>query len=139
MEKEKPEEEQQYVTQAELSEFANVVKDRLCDLEKTIEAVRSESRKPKVVKTDFYRCTEEGCEFVTDDLVAFVEHTVEEKLKKLSLTEPEETVSEQTETRPRIHGTFADFLDCPECYPKFEKLLLEKGWKKPEPKRGGLF
>ena len=138
MEKEKPEEEQRYVTSAELTEFAKAVKDKLCDMEKEVEALRSEAGEPKELQTKFYRCGEEGCEFVTDDLGVFVEHTVDEKLRKHGLGAPEETFRGEGEATPKKHRTFADFLDCPECYPKFEKVLLEKGWKKPEPKSKGL-
>jgi len=28
------------------------------------------------------------------------------------------------------HRTAADFLNCPECYPKFEKAMLERGYQK---------
>lgn len=127
------EKEIKYVTQGELAEFAKVVAKQLEQMSKSIEALGE----PKELKTAFYRCSKEGCDFVTDDLGVFVEHTVDEKLRKRGWT-PEEA-SGEPKTAPVKHRTFAEFLDCPECAPKFEKVLLEKGWKKPEPKREGLF
>ena len=128
------EKEREYVTQADLTELAHAFHERLGEMQKQVGEL---SRKFEEVPTEelgeaerLYRCGEEGCDFVTDDLGAFVGHAVDEKLGKLTLA-PEETVS----VEPRLHKTVKDFLDCPNCFPKFEKIMLERGWKKPEPER----
>lgn len=79
------------------------------------------------MQLEFHRCSEEGCTFVTDDLGEFVEHAVDERLRKLSSTAP-------TEETKRRHTTAEEFLECPDCFPQIEKAFLERGWKKPEPK-----
>ena len=119
---------EEYVTKAEMNEFGVAVQDVFKELRKDIDALRSELGEPRELA--LYRCGEEGCDFVTDDLGAFVGHTVDEKLGKLTMA-PEETVS----VEPRLHKTVKDYLDCPNCFPKFEKIMLERGWKKPEPER----
>jgi len=117
------------VTKGELDEFAEAVRDAVCkslgDMKKEIEAMRSDLEKPMAI----HRCTEEGCTFQTDDIGAFVQHIVKEETDKLGAELP----------KP-VHVTAEEFLACPECFPEFEKAFLEKGWKKPEPKResGGL-
>jgi len=73
-------------------------------------------------KAPIYRCSGKGCGFATDDLEAFVRHVLDEKLvKSLPTAEPPKTVE---------HKTVRDYLSCPECYPKFESLLLARGWKR---------
>ena len=129
------EKEPEYVTQADLTELAHAFHERLGEMQKQVGEL---SRKFEEVPTEelgeakrLYRCEAEGCGFVTDDLGAFVGHAVDEKLRRL--TPPEE--GEEWGHKPRVHRTTKDFLDCPECSPMFEKILLEKGWKKPEPER----
>ena len=117
---------EEYVTKAEMKEFGVAVKDVFSELRKDVEALRSELGEPRELA--LYRCGEEGCDFSTDDLGAFVGHAVDENLRRL--TPPEE--GEEWGHKPRVHRTTKDFLDCPECSPMFEKILLEKGWKKPE-------
>jgi len=126
--------ETKLATHDDLADLAKRVRGyvdpKLKEVQEAVCALRSEMEKPTELKAQFYRCSEEGCKFVTDDLAKFVEHVVDEKLSSPSSTTPEETEPE----RPRRHKTWDEFLDCPTCAPKFEKLLLEKGWKKPEPK-----
>lgn len=81
-----------------------------------------------------YRCSKEGCSFTTDDVEAFVKHVLDERLiKELPTAERQKTT---------IHKTVRDYLSCPECFPKFEKLLLARGWtrktEKKETERKGL-
>jgi len=69
-----------------------------------------------------YRCSKKGCDFSTDNVEEFVQHALDERLiKTLPTAEPPKTVE---------HKTVRDCLSCPECYPKFERLLLARGWKK---------
>ncbi len=117
-------EEEEYVTKHELSHFAQVLKDRFDEFHEEIQALRAELSEAKPSLASLYRCSEEGCEYVTDSLRAYVLHTVGEELEKA-----------EEEATPRKHRSVAEFLDCPECFPNFEKVLLEKGWKKPEPER----
>lgn len=115
------EEEIKYVTQAELAEFAEILNTRLEEMAKRVEEAKG-------LETRFYRCAEEGCDFATDNLGVFVGHTVDERLRKLGWTAPEEA-------EPVRHRSVKDFLDCPECFPKFEKIMLERGYRKPEEKK----
>jgi len=69
-----------------------------------------------------YRCSGKGCGFATEDLDAFVRHVLNEKLlRTLPTAEPR---------KARTHQTVRDYLNCPECYARFEKVLLARGWKK---------
>jgi len=123
-------EKEEHVTKAELEQFAEAVNEVVCkrvaEIKKEIEAIRSEAKEPKDVELRFYHCDEEGCRFVTDDVGALVEHITREEVKKLS-----------SELPKPVHVTAEEFLACPECFLHFEKAFLEKGWKKPEPKRKG--
>jgi len=121
------------VSRAEFEALKKAVeeaKGMLCELAKLV-------AEPRTV--GIYQCDEEGCTFQTDDLGAFVEHSIDERLKKHS----EEEVRE--EEKPKVHRTAREYLECPECFPKFLKGMLEhprfqqtlkeRGWVKSEPKR----
>jgi len=82
--------------------------------------------------TPIYRCHAKGCGYATDNLGAFVQHVLDEKLR--------ERESASIPKTPKGHRTVQEYLNCPECYPKFEKVILEypevfkelekRGWKK---------
>lgn len=123
-------EKEKGVSRDEFDAFAKEVTDAICLL-------KTQAGAPKNVEVSFYRCTEEGCGYTTDDLGAYIEHTVDERLKghrSPTPTEEEEEIYEATQPSRR-HMRAEDFLDCPECAPRFEKTLFEMGWEKPEPKR----
>ena len=128
-------EEQEHVTRGELQEFAGAITETLREVKEEVARVRSETQKPKEKQLEFYRCSKEGCDFVTDDLGVFTEHAINHALKRLE------------EEKPKIaHATLEEFLNCPECFPKIEKAFLERGWEKPkseeelrEERRKGLF
>jgi len=80
-----------------------------------------------------YKCKGKDCSFATDDIADFVVHTVKENMPKA-----ETTVEEPVKKR---HETAEDYLSCPECFPKFEKAFLARGYEKkkePEKKPEGL-
>lgn len=125
------------VSKEDLDALAKVVGDRICELEGKIEKLSSESREPKEVRMEFHKCTEEGCAFQTDDPAVFIEHLVDERLKKLGLASSMEETDSGEEEKPmpkRRHTRAEEFMDCPECAPRFEKMLEEMGWEKPKPK-----
>ncbi len=124
---------EEYITRAEFEEFAEAVRGLICEgmgnVRKEIESVRSEMQEPKTAS--IYHCTEEGCTFATDDVGAWVQHMIDERVKKLE----EETLKRLEEEKPKFaHTTVEEIVECPECFPAVEKAFLERGWKKPEPK-----
>lgn len=122
MEREKP------VSRVEFEDFTKSVRDALHDLKRLLE-------EPREVGVRHYRCGEKGCGYTTSDLASFIEHTVDERLKSLSSASPAEGEFGLSEEPKRRHQSTAEFLDCPECAPKFERVLADMGWEKPEPKR----
>ena len=78
-----------------------------------------------------YRCRGKECTFSTDKIEDYIPHVVEEQLesamdKLRQQREKTAAAQEAPEAATRKHGgTVKDYLDCPECYPKFEKGLLE--------------
>ncbi len=65
-----------------------------------------------------YACKGKGCGFSTDDLEEFVRHLVGHR---------------QEASAPKgTHRSAREYLECPQCKPKFEKALVERGWKSPE-------
>jgi len=80
-----------------------------------------------------YKCSGKDCKFSTEDLEAFIDHKVDERVSPPKIEEPPK----------KKHETVADYLNCPECFPKFEAEFLKRGYKKPEPqppseKKGGF-
>jgi len=127
------------VSRREFQEFSDMVADKVCGLEGKVDRLIAASGEPKEVELRVYRCGEEGCSYQTADLGAFVEHVVDERLRERSAASPEEETFGYGEQPKRRHTRAEDFLECPECAPRFEKMLAEMGWEKPEPKReGGL-
>jgi len=125
------------VSRAEFEALKKAVEEVKCMVGELAKVVAE----PRVA--GIYHCSEEGCSFQTDDLGAYIEHSIDERLKKSAFEE------EVWEEEPKRHRSVTEFLECPECYPKFlnamlehprfQKTLKEHGWEKPEPKpKSGL-
>ena len=77
-----------------------------------------------------YRCKGKDCSFSTDNIEDYVPHVVEERLEHaLSRLREERKPAAPPEeppepSKPR-HTTIKEYLDCPECYPKFEDAMLK--------------
>jgi len=52
------------------------------------------------------------------DLEASIRQTIRKRLRAAS-------------PQPKVHRTVQDHLNCPNCYPKFEKAMLDRGYRKP--------
>jgi len=65
-----------------------------------------------------YRCRGKDCGFETGDIPALIEHMITEHEKTREGIEP------SLPETPRGHRTVSDYLNCPECYPRFEKAIL---------------
>ena len=86
-----------------------------------------------------YKCRGKDCTFSTDNIPDLVDHVTDEKvsavLKRLSEENKKPALEQDTETaKPPLHETTKEFLDCPNCRPKFEKAFKELGWQPPTPK-----
>lgn len=104
----------------------------------TSQSVVMESDKGGGENTPKYRCRGKGCNFETEDVGDFVEHTVGEQLKPMqdqlaSLSKPAQP--QQDQPPQKRHKDWDEFMDCPECAPKLESTLLKRGWRKPEPQQ----
>ncbi|NVM23522.1 MAG: hypothetical protein HWN68_17285 [Desulfobacterales bacterium] len=116
----------------DLRELAETVHNELTQIRKEIGEKSSSlqhdssNRERRSGEMPLYKCKGKDCGYATDDLSDFVVHTVKENLPK-----------PQTETAPRTkrHETVKDYLNCPECFPKFEKEFLARGYRKPEEKK----
>lgn len=96
-----------------------------------------------------YRCKGKDCTFSTDNIEDFVPHVVEERLEsalgKLRQERAQTTAPEEPPEPPKArHTTIKEYLDCPECYPKFEDAMLKHpkfqeklGKTQAEPKKKG--
>jgi len=71
-----------------------------------------------------YRCKDGKCAFTTDDLDAYIDHKIDHKTR--------EKPAEEEKPEPKRHETVDEFLNCPECRPRFDKRYLKDGWKPPE-------
>jgi len=74
-----------------------------------------------------YKCDKSGCTFATDSEVHMMRHIAQEEAEARKPT-PEKELTEE----PKRHKTVDDFLNCPECFPKFEKAFLDRGYTKPQ-------
>ena len=72
---------------------------------------------------ELYKCKGKDCGYSTDDIHDFITHVVRENVPK---------APEPVEPEPKTHRTVKDYLDCPECFPKFEKEFLARGYTKPK-------
>jgi len=72
-----------------------------------------------------YRCKDGKCAFATDDLDAYIDHKIEHK-------KAEEKPTEEEKPEPKRHQTVDEFLNCPECRPRFDKRYLKDGWTPPK-------
>jgi len=70
-----------------------------------------------------YKCKGKDCGFATDDIGDFIEHKIKESLPRAESESP-------AEPEPKKHMTAKDYLDCPECFPKFEAEFLRRGYAK---------
>jgi len=103
-------------------------------------ATAGSSSNNETSKLRIFKCRGKDCGFATDELDVFIDHIVEEKLKAR-----EAAPAPEAET-PKRHRTAKEWLDCPECYPKFEKVFFEhpkilealkaRGYVKTEKKEG---
>jgi len=67
-----------------------------------------------------YKCTSKDCTskgYSTEDIEAFIDHKIEER------TRPKP--AEEAAPPKKRHESVEEYLNCPECYPKFEKAILE--------------
>ena len=82
-----------------------------------------------------YKCRGKDCTFSTDNIPDLVDHVTDEKvsavLKRLSEENKKPALEEETEKAKPLHETTKEFLDCPNCRPKFEKAFKELGWQPP--------
>jgi len=77
-----------------------------------------------------YKCKGKDCGYATDDIGDFIDHKIRDSLPKAA--EPAEVPAEPV---PKKHMTAKDYLDCPECFPKFEAEFLKRGYAKQTQKK----
>jgi len=128
----------------EIAELAKLVNERFGKLETRVENVEKASPigdrnggQEGGSETPIYKCKGANCGFATDDLSDFVTHVVRENLPKPAAEERHEDDTPP----PKKHETVDDYLNCPECFPKFEAAFVKRGYKKPETEKkaeGGL-
>jgi len=138
-------EKEKAVSQQDLDNLLEVVNQRFQTVEDTIRQLSSSSSGEESLKssggadTPIYKCKGRGCTFATDDLDAYIDHKVKENQPKPA---PAEEPLEAEAAKVR-HKNVDDFLDCPECRPRFDKRYVKDGWtppkKEPEkkPEKGG--
>lgn len=68
-----------------------------------------------------YRC--KGCDFSTDNLDVFIRHVIDERLPKT----PPRTPPNNRLGHPY---TVEALMNCPDCYPKLEKGMRAKGYRR---------
>lgn len=113
----------------DLAELAETVEERFQSLRKEI-GEKSSSRHEGESELPLYRCKGKDCAFSTDSIEDYVEHRLNEVLESKKTPDTETPVS-----RPVKHETAEDYLNCPECFPKFEKAFLKRGYTKKEEKK----
>lgn len=77
----------------------------------------------EVPEKPLYKCKDGKCGQVFDDLDTFVDHKIDHRLKE---------GEKPAEPEKKRHESVEEFLDCPDCRPKFEKAMKERGWTKAE-------
>jgi len=120
----------------ELAELAQALEGRFQNLEKSLKEIGERSSSPSPASSQegsempLYKCKNGKCTFATDDLDAYIEHKIDHKTS-------EKPTEEASPARPARHETVEDYLNCPECFPRFEKAFLARGYlkKEPEPKK----
>lgn len=115
----------------DLAELAATVQNRLDGMEKKIGEKFSNPNGGES-EVPLYRCKGKDCSFSTDSIEDYVEHRVKEVLGE---TKSKPAATDEAKPVPVRHETAKDYLDCPECFPKFEKEFLAKGYRKPEEKK----
>lgn len=125
---------EEHVSKAEFDAFAEEVKATQMEVKAMLLEMRKTVKEEREVEVKFYRCHKGECDFVTDDLGEFVDHIVDMHVKGVG----------EEKTKP-FHPTIKDYLECPQCYPKFRDALMQDprfleelkadGWVKEEEKK----
>jgi len=117
----------------ELKEFGEATEKRFQGLEESLKRIGEQSSNPNPASNQegsempLYKCKNGNCAFSTEDLDAFIDHKIAH-----SKTESKPAEEAAPPAPKKRHETVDDFLNCPECRPRFDQRYLKEGWTPPK-------